>query len=1196
MKRKLERLRNGKFNFQPLPLSVSKTKIRVTTEAEQNQQGDLTIEALTGGKVTGYVISSHRRFVPAVTRFSGTIVKLSYGIDVQGLIPGASFRGSLTLLTNFGEHKIPFEVTVQKQPAGIKSAQLRNLDDFTTQARRDIRGAFRIFKEDSFIELLEEEPELYTTLCLGMKQNPLTYQNMEEFLIGAGKKKPVELTLEAQTAEFYDMKESLREELQIHKSGWGYLSLEIEVQGAFLEVNKHMVFDEDFVGSVFNLSYMIHIEQLKKGKNFGRILCKGAYQTLVFTVTASVGSKVHVDVVLAEKHTRVFLERGYLDCLTGHRELAVWKEEAFSRLRQLSNEGLDSPFYQLCRAFFLLMLHRELHGEEQEAVSEELTESRRIVKRYQAKAVHKGNRMVFAFALYLQVLLGEETRKDVAYMKLERCYLEERSNFFLLWLVIKLANELGLHSQETFESLKQHFYQGGCSPFLYYESFRLCQEKLHLLTTLRRFELQMFYFAVRQGLLTPEIKTKFLYLAGMHKTYEPILYKTLALMYKAAPQDEILEVVTKQVILGAQHTEEGFSWLSLAVAQEIKLTRLNECFVAYYRGDPRALLPTKLYLYFTYNNTLNDTDKAFIYANIIANKEKIPQVYNTYKEQIQEFAREKLRQEWVDENYAMIYQDVFREEITTQEAQLLSKHLFSVCVYCEDPKICDVVVVHGPLKEQEIFQLKDRQAIVRLYSEDALILFRDEKQNRYESTVEYTLQKLFAVSETKKLCEQTDVTYSSGYLLSEIADSFDTMKVDEADVPVYKKIMQSEDFTEEFKHKVKKIFLAFLAGIDVDIAFAHCAGLDLAVLAQADKIAVLELLIQKGEIDLAFHLIKEVGCEGVATLALLKLTSRLIEKSDFEEDEELVMLSYQIFVEGKYDETILQYLVNEYLGPVSTMFTLWEKASRFSLDTYVLEERILLMAMFTDNYDRRGSRLLVLYTQERGREAIILSYLSFASYGYFIHHCSVGEFVFECLEEMYEQDILTVLTSRLALFRWLVYKKERTIYQERILEELLEECHNAGLEFAFFSKIDSSLLSRYQLDDKVFIEYTAHPRASVRISYHIEDTEATSPGIQEKTEALSNIYDGVYLKKFTLFYGEVLHYKFIIQYDGVTKETADKTFSRSRKESGSDSKFQKLNQLKALLHRSDWAEFGQKLLEYRRQEQFVNKLFVIEKD
>ncbi|MFR7376128.1 MAG: DUF5717 family protein [Oliverpabstia sp.] len=131
-------------------------------------------------------------------------------------------------------------------------------------------------------------------------------------------------------------------------------------------------------------------------------------------------------------------------------------------------------------------------------------------------------------------------------------------------------------------------------------------------------------------------------------------------------------------------------------------------------------------------------------------------------------------------------------------------------------------------------------------------------------------------------------------------------------------------------------------------------------------------------------MISRYGYEGIKTESLMKLTSYLILDYDFVEQEELVYLAQYVFEQGLYNEVILIYLSDNLLGSVEQMALLWERMRGFQLDTYALEEEILLLSMFGRVYLRQGAAMLEQYVAQKGKEPVILAYISFWAYGYFL--------------------------------------------------------------------------------------------------------------------------------------------------------------------------------------------------------------------
>ena len=153
-----------------------------------------------------------------------------------------------------------------------------------------------------------------------MTAKPVTLENLEEFLIGIGKKERVALKIESENLEVYEVMASLKDTLRIHRSTWGHLKAEIFVEGDFLEVEKKKISDDDFIGSVYEMEYIIRRENLGKGKNFGRIRIRTVYEELVYMVMASKSGERQLDLETYAKHKKVELLRNFLDFLLGKTE------------------------------------------------------------------------------------------------------------------------------------------------------------------------------------------------------------------------------------------------------------------------------------------------------------------------------------------------------------------------------------------------------------------------------------------------------------------------------------------------------------------------------------------------------------------------------------------------------------------------------------------------------------------------------------------------------------------------------------------------------------------------------------------------------------------------------------------------------------------------------------------------------------
>ena len=240
MKKRIEQLLNGKFIYEQPELLFSQEEISATLKAGETTRAEIYFGTDDNRRISGFVTSSDRRLVPGFDRFSGTTIRMPYGVDAEGMNPGESFEGWLCFTTSIGEYRLPFKVAVSEEEVKSSGRKVSSLEEFLRIAKEDFHEAYRIFTERHFSLILKDQSEKIRSLYAGMSQQPVTYQHLEEFLIAAGVKEKVELSLNREEANFYDVSESVQESLYIHRSGWGHLRADIEVNGSSCEAGTYL--------------------------------------------------------------------------------------------------------------------------------------------------------------------------------------------------------------------------------------------------------------------------------------------------------------------------------------------------------------------------------------------------------------------------------------------------------------------------------------------------------------------------------------------------------------------------------------------------------------------------------------------------------------------------------------------------------------------------------------------------------------------------------------------------------------------------------------------------------------------------------------------------------------------------------------------------------------------------------------------
>ncbi len=1178
MKKKIEQLLNGKFEYENPDLLFSQDKIEVTLKAGETMRGELHFGTAQNRQIQGYITSSSRRVVTGSRRFQGTTICIPYGVDGVGMEPGEVLDGWLCFTTNIGEHRIPFHVKTQKEQITSSQGEVFDMEAFCQIARRDFREAYRLFKEKSFSMIMRQETTKEKALYDGLSVQPVTYQNLEEFLIGMGKKKPVQISLKQQGAEFYEVRESVQESFDIHKSGWGHLRLDVEIRGAFLEVERRVVTEEEFIGSSYRVEYVLHKELLGDGNQFGQIILRSPYQELVYPVIASKGMKPSINIGAMEKKHRAAMFRDYLEYRSGKMDFKTWAGSTHFELNQLQEAGCDYPEYQMAEAFLL-------YKEDDRAGALE------ILKKYQSRTYSGDDLELEGFYLYLCCLTGSYRDNGQALRKIQSFYMQKPSSVMLMWILLRMDGELHRTPSRAVFMLEEQFEKGCASPLLYLEAWNYIRSDMSLLHRISRFWIQVFLYAGKNGLLTEELVMRFAYLSGYEKNFNKSFYRALEMGYEAFPTDDTLEAICKYIIKENPRRPEYFKWFSLAVKQGLRITRLYEYYVETLDTTYQRELPKPLLMYFTYNdNTLGDSRKAFLYANVAAYKEKEPGTYENYKDTMKSFAMQKLREGRMNENYAALYQEFCMEPSDASEAQAAARAMFTCRLYCDDKKIRQVIVRHHQMAKEEVYPCIQGVAYPRIYTEDAVILFQDDKQRRYASTVDYNVTDLMDERELLSHVLEKGVA-EPGILLHYCENT----ALNQDNLEIFQKLVQSQAYTEVYRKSIRKKILDYYAGhVQGEDLDDYLKSMDFREYALVDRKILLEVLISRRFFQQAMGLIEEFGCEGVDMGSLLKLTSRMILEKEMEEDEELLALADVVYRAGKYDEVILHYLMKYRFGSIDDLFAIWKSAKGFDMDTYELEERILGLLIFTSDYRKDGELIFQSYAKQAGKERMIGAYLTLVSYGIFVKDYSMSTFVREWLEIAYERKWPVNRICRMALLKALSKEKDDKSRYEDMKRELLLECAKEGLVFSFFRRLSPELLSPYQLDDKTYVEYHTYPEAKVTLFYALDTGLGIDSGY--KSEPLKNMYEGIFTKTFTLFYGESLHYYFKIEHEGKIQKTGERVITMNHVDAASVSKYQLINQMLSARRLDKEKEVAARMKQYLCQEQYVKEMFIIEKE
>lgn len=1177
MKRRMEQLINGRFEYEVPKLILSDEKIEISTKVGENQRGELHIGTEEDVKIKGIVTVTNARIVVGVDRFSGTSVQIPYGVDVIGLEAGESCSGNICLSTNIGEYQIPVYVNVEEPIVQAASGRIKNLADFTQLAKTDIREVFRLYTSPAFLQLLKNDAPDQITLYKGMSENPVTYQHLEEFLVGAGQKEPVHISVDSGELSYFCLEDSTKEQLEIRKDNWGYLSIEVEVIGDFIEIPRKKITMEDFVGSVYRLEYIIRRDRLYKGRRFGQILLKTVYGTTSVDIIASKTSSVRVDMETLTKHSKISLMRTYIDFRLERMDAKSWGSKArtiLESIRQMDGYPIE---YRLYEAYM-----NYLTGE--------VEETRLFLRSMKNHSFSREPLEIRAFFLYLCHLTGLKMpgQADIV-EKIREWRQRKQESLQILWIMLQVDEDVNRTPVKKIY-LMENIYSMGCrSPLLYLEAYMLIREDIGLLKRINDFWRSVLQFIAKENIMTEEIALRATYLSVNERYFTRGLYRVLCKAYDSYPSRDILEAICKLIMIGNPRRKEFFRWYDLAVEQEIKITRLYEYYIETMPEAYHKMLPQVIRMYFAYNNTLSDKKKAFVYANVIRNKEADRNTYQSYRQAMEIFAEEKLLQCKINEDYAVIYQEFIHEIKSKEMAEAMSQVLFSYRLYCDDKKVRNVIVCHGALEQEISYPCVDGVAYISLYTPEARILFQDEKCRRYVATVEYNLQKLLNEEKYLPQCSSFDVD-NTGVLLHVCGEDCTSTPLDIQNISLFQHASANENFTKDYRHQIcKKLLEYYTVHAGDDTLDSYLKSINYHSFAEVDRVLLIEVLITSGMYQEAFDLVCEYGFEHIAVPKLVRLCSRMIERTGGIAEEELLLLAAHVYRYGKYDDRILNYLLTYFEGTLDEMCSIRTSGREFYLDTYAMDERILKYSMFVRKHVENGGEILRSYMNQGGRDLVILSYLTFTAGGYFWDEIPADPYVFANLSMAYERELEMDSVCWLALLKYYSMKPSLKEREERKAEEMLEGFQQRGLRFAFYQKLPKSFLQPYQLEDRIFVEQKAASEDRVTLYYRIGSDNSTKEPY--KTEPMKRMYRGLFSKEFVLFYGETLTYYITVEHQGKVRKMPEKSITMPNVDMDGRSKYQLINQMLAARKLNKKQVLAEKAHDYRQAEKISEELF-----
>lgn len=1168
----------GRFNGTKPILAFSEETIDLSVIEGRSEAGSFVIESTNQIKICGIVYSTNPRMECLNPHFEGEKVRIRYQFNSKGLTEGDACEGKFVIVCNQIEYSLSFCARITRLYAEASTGAVKSLDDFTRLAASNWDEAYHLFYNRNFLN----------TIPYGNVYERLTYegfacarpsgQNMEEFLIGVNKKQPVSISVDKSEEIFMASKEPQSGCFTITKDNWGYTEIRLRTDCEFIKLSKPVLTLDDFIGKTYLYEYIIDASAMHAGRNFGRIYIDGVYQSFTIDITAGVrdddGSISDIAVTKDIKECMVGIMELYTSFRLKRIVTGVWANETISILNHLHALVPDEHMYELMKAqAFIINRQRQ--------------EAKWILDDFKHSNPDK-KAPIWGYYLYLMTLLEREpSYVDNMTHEVELIFYENPDSVLLFWVLLFLRDQYFDDSAGKLKDIKYWVLRGCSSPYLYIEAYYLISQDPYLIKELSVFELRILSWAVKEKALTKELAGAIFEAVDLAGGFDNRVYELLTAAYEICPEAEYVGIICSYLIKGHKNDTCFHKWFELGIENKLRLTGLYESYLLTMDDRQISPVPKIIQMYFSFDNKLPYRKLAVLYNNIIAAKETEPEVYHKYRKAMGRFAMDQAQLRHIDDNLAVLYEDMLElgfinEELSAAFSDIIYTHKLIVF----DKRIVRAIIYQNEMKEPQIVPVTDQCAYFELFSNDYVILFEDSRGYRYVKSISYRLQRLMDAEKYLDRCISLSPDRPQ-YIVSHFKHVRDYSDFTKDDLKLFKPVFYSESFSDSYKAVMGYRILKYCQLHDYeDYVRPFLQSINFDTLQKDARKYLIDMLVSNRLYEKAYDMAMEYGIDMLAAASKVVLCENAL-KVQHVDDDFMVQLAISAFKTGKYSDLVLKYLCENYTGPTDELINLWHAADKFSISSMKLDERILEQGIYTQIEPEKISDIFMEYYKRAGNEKLILAYISLVAHGYLHSGGCKADFIFDIIEKRFIGNRTLNDACQLALLKHFAEKTDITQAELEIEDTLLKYYIYNNMYFDFFARLDYRLLEKYFLYDKAFLQYESTPGTHVVLHYSRDED-----GEEFNSEDMVEMYDGIYVKTFVIFFGELIRYYITEEHDNSIEVKESNRLTCNNIPGDNDhSRYNLINEMIISDTLSDETTLKSNIDEYKRLDAATKQLF-----
>lgn len=994
----------------------------------------------------------------------------------------------------------------------------------------------------------------------------------EEFLVASSEKEAASFRVAPDLISISNISANTVVKLDMKIVNEGYFEIEASAADPFISLEKRIITSDDFIGGVYYFPVTIEESKLHAGKNYSKITLRSSTQEVIIPVIVN----IKVRSTLSDFNTRKIysgLMRLYLEYKKGLIGPKEWMDSSNALIDDASGTDIESMYLMLYQAHMYTLL-------------EMYTNAANIME-FMADQLAKLSYMdyeLFCYFYYVECLYErDEDQINEAVKRVKYAY-KEHPTWKILWVLINLDKNYDGQIGLKLDAIYDCFLEGCHSPVMYLEALEIFKRNSHFLCDASDFELQVLCFGAKSDYLNASISTRFSELIlgfnereirGINKT---LAIKVLKVMYDRFPNRSILKALCVLLIYTNNKEKESSKYYLEAIREYLdNIPGVYKFFFDSVDKTKYEEIPTKILEFFFDNIQDLGNYTSYVFANLVENKNKIPDYYKSCLGAMVHYAERQIARGVVDDHLIIIYRDILENNLLTSNIQ---RGLFEVLatnrIICKSPRMTSVMVIHEELSTYQDVVLVNGEALVKIYSGSAIILFKDARGNIYHN-IDYEKVELINLKEYVDLCIK-------GVPLNDYMLLQDTL-------PMTRNFKDPVEILHYLNHDVNasEFRLSYLQKIinDTVVYFSRTSKeqevYDELIrffkfdLAPETRAKLIEIMIERTLYKDAYEEIKKGGFENIEPESIAKLAHVLTELDDAGHDDLLLSMCEQSFVRTPFDKEIFNYLLKNYNDKLSVMLDLYRASNAYGIEDDSLPERILRRTIETHEYPELVVQLFAKYYEDGPDEQLKKDFLNFMASRYFYDNEEKNADFFKYVEMGLINRVNFDLVTEISYLKYMSDKDISSSRRIKMIEEKIKNLTSRSIMLEEFKRYKKYFELPSLLANSVIITNMGQKAI---VTYTIDDGTSS----ETKSEMMREIIDGFYAKYITLFYGEKVTYQ-VEDGEEVTVSYEDLDIVHD------ESRYSSIDNLIKLENQDNYEELNLLAREYFVKSELIDRLF-----